>query len=135
MGLGLELELEFEQELEVELELVDGEAGTGFLANMADRVVLELELELEPELEPEQELELGLGLGLGLWLLQVLGQVLWFEPGLDMTQVQGQRMVLVVSQASMECWAGQSSRVQAGWSVLAIQGTQFQTVTCWAKCC
>lgn len=125
------MELEFEQELEVELELVDGEAGTGFLASMADRVELEPELELEQV----QELELELGLGQGLWLLQVLGQVSWFELGLDMTQVQGQSMVLVVSQASMECWAGQSSRVQAGWSVLAIQGTHFQTVTCWAKCC
>lgn len=61
--------------------------------------------------------------------------MLWFELGLGVALVQGQRTELVVSQASMVCWAGQSSMVQAGGSVQAMQGTQLQTATGWAKCC
>lgn len=121
LALGLGLELEFEQELEVELELVAGQVDTGCLASKAGRAALESELELE--------------LGPGLWLWQVQGLVLWFELGLGLTLVQGQEMEPVVSQASMVCWAGQSSMVQAEWPVRAMRGTQLRTAAGWAKCC
>lgn len=40
-----------------------------------------------------------------------------------------------MSQASRVCLAGQSSTVQAGWAVLAMQGTHFQREVGWAKGC
>lgn len=64
--------------------------------------------------------------------------VFQLEPGLEMRSVQGQRLKLAESQASRVCLAGQSSTVQAGWAVLAVlamQGTQLQTVAGSAKGC
>lgn len=113
--------MELEQGPEVEAELVAVEDGTGFLASMAGRAG-RAALGQEPELGP----------GLGLWLWQVQGLVLRSEPGLEGTQVQGQSTALVVSQASMPCWAGQASTAQAGRSVPATRGTQ---ATGWATCC
>lgn len=111
LRLGLELESGLEQGPELELELVAVEAGTGCLASKAGRAVLEL--------------------GLWLWLVQEL--VLWLAPELGLKLVQGQRRELAVSQASRACLAVQSSTVQAGWAVLATQGTQLQAAAEWAK--
>lgn len=123
LGLGLELELGPElgpeQGLELELELVAGEAGTGCLASKAGRAAL------EPELDLEEDLELG----------PVQGPVLKLESRMELTSVQGWSTEPVVSQASRVCLAGQSSMAQAGWAVLAIQGTHFRTVAGWAKGC
>lgn len=97
------------------------EDGTGFLASMAGRAG-RAALGQEPELGP----------GLGLWLWPVQELVLKSEPGLAVSQVQGQSTALVVSQASMLCWAGRASTALAGRSVPTTRGTQ---ATGWATGC
>lgn len=117
LGLGLELEPGLEQGSDLELALVSVEAGTGCLASKVGRAGLKLESEL------------------GLGQRSVQEQVIWPVPGVEPKLVQGQTPQSVVSQASRVCSAGQASTVQAGWAVLAMQGTQYQTAAGWATGC
>lgn len=120
--------------------LVAGKDGTGCLASRLGRVALELELELElqlelgSELEMELELELGSALELELELEVELEPplvqelVLELELGLvlELNKGPGPGLHKVVYQANMVCWAGLANMGQAGWSVLAMQGTQMK---------